>query len=127
MYKETIISIIIIIIILIGDFVTQKYTEKSVQEITSKFEELKQNLREENEEESNEIAKEIEKNLNDKHAKLAYFIEHDELEKVETDFTTCHSFVQSKNYDLAISQLDKTVYVLEHITDKYSFNLENVF
>ena len=61
------------------------------------------------------------------HRKLAIFIEHDELEKVETDFVTCKSYMESKQYDMANAELEKTIFVLEHISDKYSFNFENIF
>lgn len=127
MYKEVIISIIIIAVIFVGDFFMQKYTKKSVENLSKKFEVLKSNLKEKNNEESLTLIKEIEDALNNRHNKLAYYIEHDEIEKVETAFTVCKSFVESESYELAISELDKTVFVLEHIADKYSFNLENIF
>ncbi len=62
-----------------------------------------------------------------RHDKLAYFIEHDELEKVKTDLTALNSFIETKEYAEAISELDKCVFVLKHIEDKYAFNLQNVF
>ena len=43
------------------------------------------------------------------------------------NFTACKSFAKTEEYKQAISELEKTVYVLEHITDKYSFDLVNIF
>lgn len=58
---------------------------------------------------------------------MAYYIEHDELEKVETNLTALKSFVDSNEYVDAMSELDKSVFVLKHIEDKYAFNLQNIF
>ena len=83
------------------------------------------------EEEVNENIKnkkeEIKKEWENRYDKLAYFIEHDELEKVKTDLTALNSFIETKEYAEAISELDKCVFVLKHIEDKYAFNLQNVF
>ena len=61
------------------------------------------------------------------HEKLAYFIEHDELEKAETDMVALKGSVNVKEYEMAVSELDKSVYVLQHIEDKYKFELVNIF
>lgn len=127
MYKEIIISIIMVALILIGDFLTQNYTKKTVNNLCDIAEELKQSLENMEEDISKKYLDEFEEKIDRTHDKLAYYIEHDELEKVETNFTECRSLANSGNYDLAISQLEKTVFVLEHIADKYSFNLENIF
>ena len=83
------------------------------------------------EEEVNENIKnkkeEMKKEWENRYDKLAYFIEHDELEKVKTDLTALNSFIETKEYAEAISELDKCVFVLKHIEDKYAFNLQNVF
>ena len=95
--------------------------------MTNELEQLEQNLKNGEKEEAEKKTEEINENWEKMHNKLAYYIEHDELEKVETYFTTCQSFTRTGNYDLAISELEKTIFVLDHITDKYSFNLENIF
>ena len=35
--------------------------------------------------------------------------------------------VNVKEYEMAVSELDKSVYVLQHIEDKYKFELVNIF
>ncbi len=62
-----------------------------------------------------------------RHDKLAYFIEHDELEKVETELIAIKSFIETQEYAQTISELDKGVFLLTHIEDKYAFNLQNIF
>ena len=131
MWKETIICVVIVIAIVIGNYITQNYTVQSVEELTSKLGELKQEIVKEegdiDREKANNKMEEIKKSWEARHDKLAYFIEHDELEKVETDLTSLKSFIETKSYSEATSELDKSVFVLQHIEDKYAFNLENVF
>ena len=80
--------------------------------------------------EKEKVQKEIEdiyKQWEERHDKLAYFIEHDELEKVETQFVAIKGYIETEDYEESISELDKSVFILEHIEDKYAFNLQNVF
>ena len=127
MYKEIIISIGIMVIVIVADCLTQTYTKKSVNKLSSELDILRNYLIEENENGSKEQAQKVNDSLEKIHSNLAYFIEHDEIEKIETNFTACKSFVNSQSYDLAINELEKTIFVLNHLTDKNSFNLENIF
>ena len=100
---------------------------KIIAELIDEFGKLKQSLINASKEDSEIEVNEIKQKWDKAHDKLAYYIEHDELEKVETNLTSCKSLAETENYDLAISELEKTVFVLNHITDKYAFNLENIF
>ena len=127
MYKELVVSIIIVVVIFFTDFITQNYTKNSINYLKDELGNLRQSLEEKNDEELQDRLNKIDENIEEIHKKLAYYIEHNELEKAETDYEMCKSFTKTKNYDLAIGELDKTVFVLNHITEKYSFNLENIF
>lgn len=127
MLKETVICVIIVASIFSLDMFTQNYTNKITKDITKIFAELKELAIEENKDKIDKKITELDEMWNKKHDKLACYIEHDELEKVETDFVTCKSYMESKQYDMANAELEKTIFVLEHISDKYSFNFENIF
>lgn len=127
MHKELVICIILVVLIIIGDIVTQNYTKNTVNYITNELELLKQGLSEKSKEQADDEINKIDEKWKNAHDKLAYYIEHDELEKVETNFTACKSLASNGEYSQAISELEKTIYVLDHITDKYSFNLVNIF
>ena len=122
-----IISIILVCLIFVGDFVSQKYTKNTVNSLTGILEDLKASLLEKDKEEASKEIEALDKIWEDVHDKLACYIEHDELEKVETNFTACKSLSENGDFVLAVSELEKTVFVLEHIMDKYSFNLVNIF
>lgn len=127
MHKELIICIVLVILIIIGDIITQNYTKNTVNYLTGELENLGQCLSNKDDNKVYEKISEIDNKWKKAHDKLAYYIEHDELEKVETNFTACKSLAKNGEYEQAISELEKTVYVLDHITDKYSFNLVNIF
>lgn len=129
MVKETIVCIIIIITIISLDCITQKYTENIFEQISSEL----SSVREESVSEVPSDEK-MEKNLQDVNSiwnksrkKLAYFIEHDELEKVEKNFTNLQSAIELQEYSTALSKVDESIFILNHIKDKNQFNLENIF
>lgn len=129
MHKELIISIIIIAIIFVGDIVTQNYTKNVVKVISNDLNGLKNELNIDNvkQEEARKNFDEIENKWDNMQEKMAYYIEHDELEKVKTDMTSLKSYIETGEYEEAINDLDKCIFVLEHIEKKSAFNLKNIF
>lgn len=129
MLKETIICIIIVIAIIFGNYTTQNYTKESVSELSNGLMQLRENAQQQNleNESTKNQAEDIYKQWEKRHEKLAYFIEHDELEKVETELIVIKSDIQTEDYEELISSIDKSVFILKHIEDKYAFNLENIF
>lgn len=129
MYKELVISAIIIISIFTLDYITQNYTDKVINEAILDLNKIKEDLKEDKVE-----SKKIINDFSDKYAKwlkyhkrLAFYIEHNELEKVETNYVTGKSYIENESYEDALSEIEKTIFVMQHINDKYSVNLENIF
>ena len=129
MYKELIISSIIVVSIFLLDYATQKCTDNYINEAIQDLKEIKEIIQKKDVD--NEKAK---KNIKEKYEKwlkyhkvLAFFIEHNELEKVETNYVSVKSLVKSSEFENALSELEKTIYVLEHIHDKYSVKWANIF
>lgn len=126
MFKEIIISVTIIIFIIGLDFVTQNYTKETVKNTRAMLSDLKEKINVN----ANDVSKNIEeiyKSWEERREKLAYFIEHDELEKVETNLTNIRSFIEVDDLDMAISSIEEVKFILEHIKEKNAFNLENIF
>jgi DNA repair ATPase RecN len=129
MYKELIISALIVISIFVLDYITQKYTDDAINEAIQDLTTIKQALQEDNvnqEKVIKDAGENYDKWLN-YHKTLAFYIEHNELEKVETNYVSGNSFIENAKYEDALSELEKTIFVLQHINDKYSMNLENIF
>ena len=129
MYKELIISVVIILAIIAGNYITENYVNNAVQEMTDGLENIRKELVVE------QINQEqVESHLNDLQAKwqelndkMAYFIEHNELEKVQTNIVSLVSFAKSKDYEDAVNQLDTGIYILSHVKEKYQLELKNIF
>ena len=129
MKKELIICILIILIIVIANVITQNYTKKCVASMNENLEVLKEaSLSEDVDKEkiSNRLQK-IEDNWNEFQQKLAYYIEHDELEKVETQIYAMKGFSEIEKYDEVVPELEKCMFILEHIQDKTKLNVKNIF
>ena len=127
MYKEVVICIVVIVTIVLLDAVTQKYTRNTTSDITQIFSDLKGNMLEEDKNEIDKKVKILDEKWGQKHDRLAYYIEHDELEQVDTAIVSLKSYVETDDYSSAIAELDKGKFILEHIQKKYAFNLENMF
>ena len=127
MFKETVICIVIVVLIFSLDMFTQRYTDKTTVEITEVFSELKDLAVKEDKEKMETKIAELDEKWNNKHDKLAYYIEHDELEKVDTAIVSAKSYIQTEDYSSAASEFDVGKFVLEHIQEKYKFNLVNIF
>lgn len=129
MKKELIICVVIIVFIVIMDIITQKYTIDSVETISNNLNELKNEIKEKNNEISS-VGTNVD-NLFSKweymHDKLAYYIEHDELEKVDVYLVGLKSYIQNNEESEAIEELDKCTFILKHIKDKQAFNVQNIF
>ncbi len=133
MLKESLICIIIIVMILIGNGITQGYSENSIENMNEKLlsleEELNEKLEKKNDESENIKKKEEEiyKEWDDMFSKLAYYIEHEELEKFSVNLENLKIYIQLEDYENAIKEINEGIFILNHIEYKYTFNLQNIF
>ncbi len=129
MYKEIIICSIVIIIVVGLNIFTEKYTNESVSVITGNLENLKETILsdEQNDENINNKIEEITKSWNERHQNLAYYIEHDELEKVETEIVLLKGNIEVKEYEQGIPNLNNCIFILEHLKEKTALQIKNIF
>lgn len=127
MFKELVICIVIIITIVSLDIFTQNFTEKTVAEITKSFNSLKEAILNEDIEEMQEQTENITKDWEQRNEKLAYFIEHNELEKVSNAIVEMKSHIETETYTDAIAELEEGIFVLKHIKERNALNLQNIF
>lgn len=129
MYKETIISIVILIFIFGLNYITETNTDKTVNIMNENLKLVREELVKE--EVNKEQIKEDTFKVYDKWEELddtmAYYIEHDELEKVKTAITSIKSYVEMEEYSQSIEAIDKCIYILEHIREREMFKLDNIF
>ena len=127
MLKEAVICIVIIITITGLEIYTQNFTIKTVNEIKGIFSEIEEDISKQNIEKAKKQINNIGGKWEEKQKKLAYYIEHDELEKVHTSIVTMKSFFKTKDFSAAMAELSEGKFILEHIQEKNSLNLQNIF
>ena len=129
MKKELIICILIILIIIIANVATQNYTKQCVDSMNENLKVLKEATLLDDVDKDDVLKKlqNIEDTWNGFQEKLAYYIEHDELEKVETQIYAMKGFSKIEKYDEVVPELEKCIFILEHIQDKTKLNIKNIF
>ena len=129
MYKEIIISLVIIISIFILNNITENYTKESLEIMSESFNDIKEELSLEkpNQDVLSQKSDEILKKWQTRSEKLAFYIEHDELEKVDTYLVALKSNIEREDYNKAVENLEICEYILDHIDDKEAFLLKNIF
>lgn len=129
MYKEIIICVVVIIIVVGLNILTQNYTKESIALMTDNLESLKQTMvtEEQDEDNINEQIDNILNNWNNRHKILAYYIEHDELEKVETELVLLKGNIEVQEYEQGIPNLSNCIFILEHIKEKTALQIKNIF
>ena len=133
MKKELIIVIIIVIAIIIIDTITQNYTRNSFDKINNELEKIKEIINKIDDQEKNsqqelqEKIKTMEEDWKIINRKTAFYIEHEELEKVNASMIKFKSYIQLEEYTEAIPELENCKYILDHIREKEKMQIINLF
>ena len=133
MKKELIIVIIIVIAIIIIDTITQNYTRDSFEKINNELEKIKEIINKIDDQEKNsqqelqEKIKTMEEDWKIINRKPAFYIEHEELEKVNASMIKFKSYIQLEEYTEAIPELENCKYILDHIREKEKMQIINLF
>ncbi len=133
MKKELIIVIIIVIAIIIIDTITQNYTRDGFEKINNELEKIKEIINKIDDQEKNsqqelqEKIKTMEEDWKIINRKTAFYIEHEELEKVNASMIKFKSYIQLEEYTEAIPELENCKYILDHIREKEKMQIINLF
>ena len=127
MYKELIIIVIVIAIIVGLDIITNRYTEQTIEILSNELNILKDYILKENKEKSEEQMQKIKQRWEERYEILAFYIEHDELEKVETEMVKLEADIEVEEFKHCVSELETTNFILEHIQEKEEMHLRSVF
>ena len=148
--REIWLLILIIIIIAVLEIITNLISNNSVEQILGNLKEVKTNLEnvEKNEEEKLSLANsqklEIEESSEEINGlmeqigklkeewfkaekKLSFFAEHDELEKISYAITILEENAKNNEYNDALENIVEANYWLEHVKEKDSLKIKNIF
>ena len=129
MRREAIITILIILAIIIGEWLTQSYSKKTLSGVQDSLRELKDGILSSENEVSELIDKtnQIYDKWEEDNQLLSYYLEHDELEKVNTQFVLVKGYLETDDPQNALPDIEEGIYILEHIKEKEKLSIKNIF
>lgn len=133
MKKEFFMIVVIILLVISGDLITQKFTTKFFKEIENDLMNLRngiitQNITQNIEKENlKQASSKIYNKWCDGYKILAYYIEHDELEKIKTQLTLINASIDVEDYNDTVMRIDEGIFLINHVIDKEDINLFNIF
>lgn len=131
MKKEAIITIVIIIMIIIAEYITKNYTKQVFSKVENELNLLKEEILDDKNANNKEYlikrTESIKEDWEKDNELLSYYLEHDELEKVNTQIVLIKGYLESDTMQDSIPDLEECIFILKHIQDKEAFNLKNIF
>lgn len=127
MKKEIMITCIVVIAVVLGNIVTQNYTNQCSAILTTELEELKNTIKTGEKQEKEEKIKKIYDEWDKMQEKLAFYIEHNELEKVETQLSVLQGNIEAGLDKESFPEIERCNFILEHIKDKNIIEIKNIF
>ncbi len=127
MYKEIIIALTVIILVIGLDIISNNYLKESVTELSNELNKLRIHILEENKVEAQKQMKIVKQKWSERYKVLAYYIEHDELEKVETELVRLSADIDMEEYKHCINELNTSIFILEHIQQKEKLDIISIF
>ena len=127
MYKEIIIILTVVALVVGLDLISNKYLKDVVIELSSELNKLKVQILKENKDEAQKQMQIVKDKWKEKYKVLAYYIEHDELEKVETELVRLSADIDMEEYKNCINELNTSIFILEHIQKKEKLDIISVF
>ncbi len=126
MFKEVIISAAIVIAIIVLDILLGRFVDDKMNHTVELLNNVEISIRENNYEEANKKLKETDEFWKNSEEMLSFYIEHEELEKVDKEFTSLNTFIELENEE-ALEKVNNVAYIIKHIEEKDDLKLKNIF
>ena len=129
--KELIGIVTIIVVVSIASLILQTYLEKTSDEMVGKLEELKKEIREAVKNQNNEKAVSISNDILQKWEEVneiwSMVIIHEELDTIKLSMLEVNAAVEAGSFDDGLEEIDKTIFLVEHVKEKEALMLKNIF
>ena len=120
--KEMCIIVAILIFVIFIEVYTNGKLEKKLDVLGGKIGEIEQNL-----EDSNDKIGKIKDDWKKENDILSLFVDHNELEKLSKSLNFIEVNVKNNDFDEARENISELKFMIEHIKEKNSLELKNVF
>lgn len=124
---KIVVVLISIVMIVIMNILIGKYTDKNIDDMGAKVDSLRQSLGDSNFDKSKKQSKELRNDWEKYEDKFAYFMDHEELEKLTLKIIIVDENLRNEDYERAIEDIIEVKFLLQHIKEKLKFKLSNVF
>lgn len=64
--------------------------------------------------------------LEEKKLIMAFYIDHGELEKINTQFVIVNAALEKQDEKFLYEEVQRTIFIVQHLQKKIEFNLENI-
>ena len=127
MYKEIIIIVTVITLIVTLDILTNNYTQNTVKMMSEELTTLREDVLQKDQKSAQDKMVAILSKWQEKNNVLAYYIEHNELEKIKTQLTGLAANINVQEYEPSMVQLDTAIFLLENLQEKQKLDFKSMF
>lgn len=125
--KEYVIVFVILIFVFLIEYITNRDLTDCVKWMRDGITSIENKLEENREEEAQNEFLELKSKWEGEQEKLAFFVEHEELEKVSNDIVIIESNFNQNESDEIDENIADLKFMLDHIEEKNQLNLKNIF
>ena len=126
--KECVIILAVIILVTITSIWSEKYLEKTSNSLISELDELKNLLQDEREADAQSLlAQNIYTKWQDLRNNWSLLTTHEELDTIELSILGMKAGIEKESNDTALTELEKSKFLIGHIKEKENFKLKNIF
>lgn len=125
--KEYVIVGVILIFVFFMEHITYRNLSDSVKWMKDGITSIENKLEENRETEAQDEFLELKSKWEGEQEKLAFFVEHEELEKVSNDMVIIESNFEQNEADEIDENITDLKFMLDHIEEKNQLNLKNIF
>lgn len=128
--KEILTILISVALVCTGAYISQSYLAKTSDELVNNIEALRTEIQKAQRLEDNDsiaLSGDIYDKWKEIEEKWSIIIIHDELDLIELSLIGMKTCIEENQYARSIEELEKSVYLLEHIKDKEKLDLKNIF
>ena len=130
-YKTLIFAISILIIIIILDIIFENYSKNAIEKINSNIDKISKAFEIEGENYDKEKLEKFSEKARDEWRKrediLSCFIEHDEVEKINTKLDVLYTQVKNEVWMDAKSTVSEVKRLVKYLEGKYELSIQNIF
>lgn len=122
--KDSLIIFLIITMVIIGNIISQNILKMDSENIIEKLEKLQQNLETES---VHQLADEVYQLWDEIEEKWSIIVLHQELDNIKTAIIAVKSSVESGDLEYSYQQIENSIFLVQHQTEKWSIKWKNIF